>query len=171
VNQRYRAAQALGWKTIPTLFVDLDPQRARIWALRDNNSWGEWDESLLAELLAELAADGVELALVGFDSREIDRLLAGFTADKDPDDLPVGCVNSVRGPERRVSIVESCARPVDLEELILGLVALLPGLPLHASARTASSPLGGVQGARDRCAPARALGPASTDTSTAVEGD
>jgi ParB-like chromosome segregation protein Spo0J len=28
-NQRLRAAQELGWKTIPVLFVDLDPERAR----------------------------------------------------------------------------------------------------------------------------------------------
>ena len=87
-NQRLRAAQSLGWEMIPVLFADLDPQRAKLWALRDNNMWGEWDESLLAELLAEFAADGVELALTGFEGGEIDRLLAGFREAKDPDELP-----------------------------------------------------------------------------------
>src|SRR4051794_12827613 len=38
-KQRLRAAQELGWKTIRVLFVDLDPERARLWALRDNNAW------------------------------------------------------------------------------------------------------------------------------------
>ena len=48
-------------------------ERAAVWALRDNNVWGEWDEPLLAELLAELAAEGVDLTLTGFDGRDLDR--------------------------------------------------------------------------------------------------
>ena len=70
-NQRLCAAQTLGWSTIPALLVDLDLERAKQWALRDNNAWGDWDEPLLGELLAELAAGGVELALAGFESGEI----------------------------------------------------------------------------------------------------
>src|SRR5207244_5941955 len=75
-NQRLRAARELGWRTIPVLTVELEWGRARLWALRDNNPYGEWDEPLLAELLAELAADGVDLALAGFGSADLDRLLA-----------------------------------------------------------------------------------------------
>ncbi len=80
-NQRLLAARELGWQTIPTITVDLDRDRARLWALRDNNQYGEWDEQALAELLGELAADGVDLALTGFQSRDLDRLLAGLDAD------------------------------------------------------------------------------------------
>src|SRR4249919_3976166 len=58
-NQRLLAAQELNWKTIPTLTVELDRERARLWALRDNNAYGEWDEQALAELLAELNLGGV----------------------------------------------------------------------------------------------------------------
>jgi DNA modification methylase len=87
-NQRLRAASELGWESIPTLFVNLDRQRAKLWALRDNNAWGEWDEPALAEILAELAAGGVDLALTGFEHKDIDRLLAGFTSELDPDELP-----------------------------------------------------------------------------------
>ena len=87
-NQRLLAAQELGWETIPVISVDLEPERARLWALRDNNQFGDWDEPALAELLAELAAGGVELALTGFASDEIDRLLAGFTPEVDPNDVP-----------------------------------------------------------------------------------
>jgi ParB-like chromosome segregation protein Spo0J len=32
-NMRLRAARELGWTSIPTLFVDIDPERARVWAL------------------------------------------------------------------------------------------------------------------------------------------
>jgi len=43
-NQRLRAALDLGWETIPVITVDLDWERARLWALRDNNAYGAWDE-------------------------------------------------------------------------------------------------------------------------------
>jgi ParB-like chromosome segregation protein Spo0J len=87
-NQRLRAARELGWATIPVVTVDLEPERARLWALRDNNPYGDWDEPALAELLAELAGDGVDLALSGFAPGEIDRLLAGIGPASDPDEAP-----------------------------------------------------------------------------------
>jgi hypothetical protein len=87
-NQRLRAARALGWKTIPVATVDLDPARVAVWALRDNNQYGHWHEPSLAELLAELEQDGVDLALTGFTSSDLDRLLEGFRAEPDPDEAP-----------------------------------------------------------------------------------
>ncbi len=99
-NHRLLAAIVLGWNSIPVLYVDIDDERARMWALRDNNAWAEWDEPVLAELLAELAAGGVELALTGFESRDLDRILAGFEQPADPDDapaLPAGAPESQPG--------------------------------------------------------------------------
>src|SRR4051812_37527996 len=87
-NQRLLAAVELGWDSIPVITIDIDPQRARLWALRDNNSYGAWDEPALAELLAELHADGVELALTGFADRDLDRILAGIPGRADPDAAP-----------------------------------------------------------------------------------
>src|SRR5207248_7250183 len=87
-NQRLRAARELGWQTIPVITVELEPGRARLWALRDNNPYGEWDEPALAELLAELGEGGVDLALSGFGERELDRLLAELPAVQDPDEAP-----------------------------------------------------------------------------------
>jgi len=87
-NQRLLAARYRGWTTIPVAFVDIAPERAKVWALVDNNQWADWDEPVLAEMLAELAAGGVDLALSGFDGAEIDRLLAGFRPDRDPDEVP-----------------------------------------------------------------------------------
>jgi DNA modification methylase len=87
-NQRLRAARELGWRTIPVLTVELDRERARLWALRDNASYAEWDDAALGELLAELQAEGVELALAGFAGADLDRLLADLAAPSDPDEAP-----------------------------------------------------------------------------------
>jgi DNA modification methylase len=87
-NQRLLAARELGWETIPVLFVDLDNDRARLWALRDNNQMGDWDEPALAELLSELSSGGVDLTLAGFGSSDLDRILATLQPAKDPDDAP-----------------------------------------------------------------------------------
>src|SRR5258707_1099628 len=91
-NQRLRAARALGWDTIPAIFVDLDERRAREWMLRDNNSYGDWVEDDLALLLEALAGAGSDLGTLGFDDRELQQLLARLDTDHagltDPDDIP-----------------------------------------------------------------------------------
>ena len=86
-NMRLLAARELGWETIPVVTVELDPERARLWMLRDNQEYGEWEEQALAALLAEMSE--LELDLSGFSGAEVDRLLAGgrFTA-LDPDLVP-----------------------------------------------------------------------------------
>jgi DNA modification methylase len=87
-NQRLLAARELEWKTVPVITVDLDREQARLWALRDNNTYGEWDESALAELLAELASGGVDLALSGFAVEEIGRVLDSMCAPVQADEAP-----------------------------------------------------------------------------------
>ena len=89
-NQRLVAAQELGWETIPTVVIDLDERRAAVWALRDNNGYGEWDDTL-ASLLAELSSGGLDLDLTGFVPVDVERLLAEASASialADPDDVP-----------------------------------------------------------------------------------
>lgn len=88
-NQRLRAAVELGWVSVPVLTVDLDLQRARQFALRDNQSYGHWQEGALAEMLAELAAGGVDLALTGFSDRDITRILGLQREAVGVDDVPV----------------------------------------------------------------------------------
>jgi DNA modification methylase len=87
-NQRLRAARELGWETIPMITVELEQERARLWALRDNNPYGEWEEQALAELLTQLGEGGVDLALSGFAERELERLLGGIEPAADPDEAP-----------------------------------------------------------------------------------
>ncbi len=69
----------------------MSEQLARERALRDNAQWGDWVEEDLASLLAELRIDDSDLSLLGFDERDLQKLLN--TLDKhggltDPDDVP-----------------------------------------------------------------------------------
>ena len=90
-NMRLLAARELGWETIPTITVDLTDERARLWMLRDNNAYGEWEDEALAGLLLAMQEDGTDLELTGFGADEIDKLLASVgphETDADPDAVP-----------------------------------------------------------------------------------
>jgi DNA modification methylase len=88
-NQRLRVARELGFATIPVVTVTgLTRAEERVWALKDNNAYGFWQERALGEMLAELAGEGVDLILTGFTSAELDKYLAPFTRPADPDEAP-----------------------------------------------------------------------------------
>ena len=90
-NMRYRAAQALGMETIPAVVEDVSDRLARERALRDNAQWGEWEEEELASLLARLGSEDSNLDILGFDERDLQRLLDSIEcppALADPDDVP-----------------------------------------------------------------------------------
>src|SRR6185295_6722596 len=63
-NMRFRAAQHLGFETIPAVLEDIPDQLARERALRDNAQWGEWQEDEMAELLYRLREEGTDVALL-----------------------------------------------------------------------------------------------------------
>jgi ParB-like chromosome segregation protein Spo0J len=88
-NRRLRAARELGWESIPVVTVSgLSPERVKSSALLDNNSFGEWDEPALAEFLAELLAEDVDTVLTGFETRELDSILASLIPSKDVEVIP-----------------------------------------------------------------------------------
>ena len=90
-NMRLRAAQHLGWETVPAILVDIPEQLAKERAMRDNAQWGEWEEDELSALLAHLRAEGSDLDILGFDERELQKLLESFDrplALTDPDEVP-----------------------------------------------------------------------------------
>jgi ParB-like chromosome segregation protein Spo0J len=74
-HQRLVAARRLGFKTVPVVYVDLPLEQARLLNLALNKISGEWDEELLARLLADLSADAADLSLSGFDDDELKKLL------------------------------------------------------------------------------------------------
>lgn len=83
-NMRYRAVEHLGWQDVPALLVEMDDQLAKERALRDNGSWGEWQEQELAELLYELQQAGSDVDLLGVDTAELERLLASVGGTEEP---------------------------------------------------------------------------------------
>ena len=90
-NMRYRAAQHLGMETIPALVEDVSDRLARGRALRDNAQWGEWEEEELASLLARLGSEESNLDILGFDERDLQKLLDSIECPPalgDPGDLP-----------------------------------------------------------------------------------
>jgi DNA modification methylase len=87
-NQRLLAAVELGWTDIPTVVVDLDAETARLWMLRDNNAYGEWEEDALGELLLELQTAEADLELAGFTDGALDALLRLATETAGVDDVP-----------------------------------------------------------------------------------
>jgi DNA modification methylase len=88
-NLRLQVALELGWETIPVITVTgLTQAEEQMWALKDSNAYGYWEEHALGELLFELAGEGVDLILTGFSSAELDKYLAPFTRPVDPDEAP-----------------------------------------------------------------------------------
>ena len=80
-HQRLVAARRLGLKTVPVVFLDLTEEQARLLNLTLNRISGDWDQELLARLLADLeATPDVDVTVTGFSDDEITRLLRSLDA-------------------------------------------------------------------------------------------
>jgi len=76
---RLKGAQKLGISEIPVILCDeWTPAQVRAFRLMVNRSvtWADWDEELLALELKDIQAADFDLALTGFDGKELDDLLA-----------------------------------------------------------------------------------------------
>lgn len=90
-NMRFRAAQHLGLETVPAIVEEVTDQLARERALRDNAQWGDWQQDELAQLVAQIQREGSSLEFLGFDDRELQRILDRLEtppALTDPEDVP-----------------------------------------------------------------------------------
>ncbi len=74
-NQKWRAAEHLGWETIPARLVDIPEWLAKERALKDNLHVGEDDEQGVAELLAELSLQERDLTTLGYEGYRLNELL------------------------------------------------------------------------------------------------
>lgn len=96
---RLKAAHKMGMDTVPVALADeLTDAQVKAFRLLANRSvnWADWDDDLLKLEFEELVDMGFDLELTGFDSSEIDAMLAVFDPDDaltDPDDeleIPAG---------------------------------------------------------------------------------
>lgn len=92
-HTRYKAAQKLGLEKVPVhVAKDLTPEQIKAYRIADNKSaeLADWNYDLLPIELAELQEMDFDLDLLGFDDKELAKLLnpgvqEGLT---DPDDVP-----------------------------------------------------------------------------------
>lgn len=83
----WRVARAMGFAEVPVVELDwLTSAQIEAYRIADNRlaEDGRWDEKTLTEILADLAGDGFDLPVTGFDAREIDRLLASLAPPAEP---------------------------------------------------------------------------------------
>jgi DNA modification methylase len=88
---RLKAARKLGIAEVPVILCDeWTPAQVKAFRLMVNRSvaWANWDDELLAQELRDIEESGFDIALTGFDSKEIDDLMASLEEDDDSDEVP-----------------------------------------------------------------------------------
>jgi len=85
---RFKAARTMGLSEIPVVLVDglTAGQIAGLRLLFNRSAtWASWDDEALARELTALDLSGFDLALTGFETKELDAYLALATMDGEPD--------------------------------------------------------------------------------------
>lgn len=75
-HQRLKVIRELGYKEVDVSVVNLDEQKEKALNIALNKIQGDWDQLKLAELLKGLELEEYDLELTGFDTDEIEELLA-----------------------------------------------------------------------------------------------
>lgn len=76
-NGRLRVAQEMGWTHIAVVLMEGTPEQLAGFALVDNKSaeLADWDEVALSDLMQTVSGAGLDLATLGFQASEIEKLL------------------------------------------------------------------------------------------------
>lgn len=74
---RIEAAQRLGLKTVPAVYLDLDKTDATAYSIADNQlaALSDWDIPKLQDLLKELTAESFDISVIGFSDGELKKIL------------------------------------------------------------------------------------------------
>lgn len=73
-HQRLNILKDLGNAEIECIVVDFDKNKEKMLSVALNKISGEWDYQKLENLFNELAADNIDLSIMGFDEKEINKL-------------------------------------------------------------------------------------------------
>lgn len=85
-HQRLKVLEDLGHNTVHVIVVELDEIREKALNIALNKISGEWDESKLALLIADLDASDFDAELTGFDDTEIAQLIGSLDEGEVEDD-------------------------------------------------------------------------------------
>jgi DNA (cytosine-5-)-methyltransferase len=85
-HQRLKVLAALGYTDVDCVVVELDETREKALNIALNKISGDWDESKLALLIADLDASDFDAELTGFDDEEIASLIGSLDEDEVEDD-------------------------------------------------------------------------------------
>jgi len=89
---RLKAAHKLSIAEVPVILCDeWSEAQVKAFRLMVNRSvtWANWDDELLAQELRDIEESGLDIALTGFDSKEIDDLLASLEDEEPSDEVPL----------------------------------------------------------------------------------
>lgn len=93
----YKAALQAGFARVPVLISNLDAKAARAYRLADNRTAQEtdWLDALLKDELTALDDDGFDMAALGFDDRELQKLMSDDEELARAEETPEAPVNPV----------------------------------------------------------------------------
>lgn len=81
------AAKHNGWKRIAAVMVADDPLKAKSFGVADNrlHEFSSWDNDQLGKTLADLRGENIDIATLGFSSREVEKAIERLTPSSAPD--------------------------------------------------------------------------------------
>ena len=88
-HARCKAAEKMGLTEVPAVVLPLTGAAADAYVIADNklNELSEWDENILADLIAEIDASGFDVDLTFLDAGDIDELLFPSSCKEDDFDI------------------------------------------------------------------------------------
>ncbi|MCI8641017.1 MAG: DNA modification methylase [Clostridia bacterium] len=84
-HQRLKVLKELGYTEIECNIVDLEKDKEKALNIALNKITGEWDNTKLEELLAELKEADIDMNMTGFSFDEVDSMLKDITGSKEDD--------------------------------------------------------------------------------------
>lgn len=100
-HQRLKVLKELGYEEVECNIVDLDKTKEKALNIALNKITGEWDNSKLEELLAELKETDIDMDMTGFTFDEVDNILKDIEGSKEDDFDLDQALNEIEEPTTR----------------------------------------------------------------------
>lgn len=97
-HQRLKVLKELGYEEVECVILDLDKNKEKALNIALNKITGEWDNTKLEELLAELNETDIDMNTTGFSFDEIDDILKDSIGSKEDDFDVEQALNEIEEP-------------------------------------------------------------------------